>query len=106
LPLEELGLNFFFSSYKGFTKIQYDVYSFAKLMIFGRILNPASKLATTKQNDDYYEPILNEGCNPDNIYDTLDFIADNHDKIIRRMNTNITKKPVKKQCRGKRMGVQ
>jgi len=51
--LEELGLNFFFSSYKGFTKIQYDVYSFAKLMIFGRILNPASKSATTKQNNDY-----------------------------------------------------
>jgi len=90
--LEELGLNFFFSSYKGFTKIEYDVYSFAKLMIFGRILNPASKLATTKQNGDYYEPILNEGYNPDNIYDTLDFVAGNHDKIIRRMNTNITKK--------------
>jgi len=90
--LEEFGLNFFFSSYKGFTKIQYDVYNFVKLMIFGRILNPTSKLATTKQNEDYYEPILNEGYNPDNIYDTLDFVADNHDKIIRRMNTNITKK--------------
>ena len=90
--LEELGLNFFFSSYKGFTKIQYDVYSFVKLMVFGRILNPASKLATTKQNSDYYEPILNEGYNPDNIYDTLGFVADNHDKIIRRMNTNIVKK--------------
>ena len=34
--LEELGLNTFFSSYKGFTKIQYDVYGFAKLLIFGR----------------------------------------------------------------------
>jgi len=90
--LEELGLNFFFSSYKGFTKIQYDVYSFAKLMIFGRILNPVSKLATTKQNNDYYEPILNEGYNSDNIYDTLDFIADNHGKIIRRINTNLVKK--------------
>jgi transposase len=89
---EELGLNFFFSSYKGFTKIKYDVYGFAKLMIFGRILNPASKLATVKQNDDYYEPILDKKHNPDNIYDALDFIADNHDKIIRRMNTNIVKK--------------
>jgi len=90
--LEELGLPTFFSAYKGFTKIQYDVYSFAKLMIFGRILNPASKLATVKQNDDYYDTILGNGYNPDNVYDTLTFIADNHERIIRRMNTNLVKK--------------
>ncbi len=89
--LEELGLNTFFSSYKGFTKLQYDVYGFAKLLIFGRLLNPASKYATVRQNDDYYEPILKD-FNPDNVYDTLDFIADNKDKIIRRINTNLVKK--------------
>lgn len=50
--LEELGLNTFFSSYKNFTKLQYDVYGFAKLLIFGRLLNPASKYATVRQNDD------------------------------------------------------
>jgi transposase len=90
--LEELGLRNFFSSYKSFTKIQYDVYNFFKLMVFGRLLNPASKLGTTRQNDNYHDPVLGEGYNPDNIYDTLDFIADNHDKIIRRMNTNLVKK--------------
>jgi len=90
--LEELGLQYFFSSYKNFTKIEYNVYSFVKLMVFGRLLNPASKLATVRQNEDYYEPILDKGHNPDNIYDTLDFIADNHGKIIRRMNTNLVKK--------------
>jgi len=90
--LEELGLMAFFSSYKNFTKIQYNVYSFAKLMIFGRILNPASKLATVRQNDDYYESVLDKNHNPDNIYDALSFIADNHNKIIRRMNTNLVKK--------------
>lgn len=89
--LEELGLNAFFSSYKGFTKLEYDVYGFAKLLIFGRLLHPASKYATARQNDDYYEPILT-GHNPDNVYDTLTFIADNKDKIIRRMNTNLMKK--------------
>ena len=41
--LEELGLNTFFSSYKGFTKLQYDVYGFARLLIFGRLLNPAHR---------------------------------------------------------------
>lgn len=89
--LEELGLNTFFSSYKGFSKLQYDVYGFAKLLIFGRLLNPASKYATVRQNEDYYEPIL-DGFNPDNVYDTLDFIADHKDKIIRRINTNLVKK--------------
>lgn len=90
--LEELGLNTFFSSYKGFTKLQYDVYGFAKLLIFGRLLKPASKAATVRQNADYYEPILADGYNPDNVYDTLDFIAANKDKIIRRINTNLVKK--------------
>lgn len=90
--LEELGLNYFFSSYKGFTKLEYDVYGFAKLLIFGRLLNPASKCATVRQNNDYYEPILSNGFNPDNVYDTLSFIAENKDKIIRRMNTNLVKK--------------
>ena len=89
--LEELGINNFFSSYKGFTKLEYDVYGFAKLLIFGRLLNPASKYATVRQNNDYYESILND-YNPDNVYDTLSFIAENKDKIIRRMNTNLVKK--------------
>lgn len=90
--LEELGLNTFFASYKNFSKLRYDVYAFAKLLIYGRILNPASKSATIRQNDDYYEPILKEGFNPDNVFNTLDFIYENKDKIIRRMNTNLVKK--------------
>ena len=89
--LEELGINTFFSSYKGFTKVEYDVYGFAKLLIFGRLLNPASKCATVRQNNDYYETILSD-FNPDNVYDTLSFIAENKDKIIRRMNSNLVKK--------------
>lgn len=90
--LEELGINTLFASYKGFTKLKYDVYGFAKLLLFGRLLNPASKSASIKQNDDYFEPILNGDFNPDNVYDTLSFIADNKDKIIRRINTNLVKK--------------
>lgn len=89
--LEELGISALFSSYKGFSKLEYDVYGFAKLLIFGRVLNPASKYATVRQNKDYYEPIL-DNFNSDNVYDTLSFIADNKDKIIRRINTNLVKK--------------
>lgn len=90
--LEELGLNYFFSSYKKLSKIQYDVYGFVKLLVFGRIFNPASKSATVRQNDEYYTPILDNGFNPDNVFDTLDFIYSNKDKIIRRINTNLVKK--------------
>ena len=90
--MEELGLHTFFRSYKNLTKIEYNIYSFVKLMVAGRILNPASKLATLSQNGDYYESVLDKNHNPDNIYDTLSFIAANHDKIIRRMNTNLVKK--------------
>lgn len=89
--LEELGLNTFFSSYKGFTKLQYDVYGFAKLLIFGRLLNPGSKRFTVRQDGDYYEPILGN-FNPDNVYDTLDFIYENKGRIIRRINTNLVKR--------------
>jgi len=89
--MEELGLMNLFASYKGFTKIQYDVYGFAKLLIFGRLLHPASKIATTRQNNEYYEPLINN-FNTDNVYDTLDFIAEHKDKIIRRMNTTLVKK--------------
>ena len=89
--MEELGLNYLFSSYKNFSKLQYDVYGFAKLLIFGRLLHPASKLATIRQNDDYYEPIL-KSFNTDNVYDSLSFIAENKDRITRRINTNLVKK--------------
>ena len=81
----------FFSTYKGFRKIEYDVYGFAKLLIIGRVLSPASKIATTRQNEDYHEMVLKE-FNADNVYDTLDFIAENRDKMIRRINTNLVKK--------------
>jgi len=89
--IEELGLRNLFSSYKGFTKIEYDVYGFARLLIIGRLLNPASKIATVRQNEDYYERLITD-FNPDNVYDTLGFIASHKDKIIRRMNTSLVKK--------------
>lgn len=88
---DELGLEDFFRSYKGFSKIQYDVLNFVRLLVYGRILNPDSKMATLEQNDDYYTPLL-KNFNKYNVYDTLDFIYENKEKIIRRMNTSLVKK--------------
>lgn len=89
--LDELGLEDFFRSYKGFSKIQYDVLNFVRLLVYGRILNPDFKMATLEQNDDYYTPLL-KNFNKYNVYDTLDFIYENKEKIIRRMNTALVKK--------------
>lgn len=88
---EELGLKCFFSSYKNFSKIEYDVLNFVKILTYGRVLNPDSKIGTLEQNDDYYIPILKK-FNKYNVYDTLDFIYENKEKIIRRMNTSLVKK--------------
>ena len=35
---DELGLKDFFRSYKGFSKIEYDVLNFVRLLVYGRIL--------------------------------------------------------------------
>lgn len=89
--LFSLGLTEFFKSYKGRSKIEYDVLNFFRLLVFGRILNPDSKIATLDQNDDYFLPLLKEH-NPYNVYDTLDFVHKYKEQIIRRMNTALVKR--------------
>lgn len=89
--LFSLGLTEFFKSYKGRSKIEYDVLNFFRLLVFGRILNPGSKMATLDQNDDYFLPLLKEH-NPYNVYDTLDFVYKYKEQIIRRMNTALVKR--------------
>lgn len=89
--LFSLGLTEFIKAYKGRSKIEYDVLNFFRLLVFGRILNPGSKMATLDQNDDYFSPLLKE-YNPYNVYDTLDFIYKYKKQIIRRMNTALVKK--------------
>lgn len=65
--------------------------NFVRLLVYERILNPDSKMATLEQNDDYYTPLL-QNSNKYNVYDTLDFIYENKEKIISRMNTALVKK--------------
>lgn len=85
-----VGLDELFASIKFGSDIQYDLQGLVRLLIYGRILEPASKIATVKQNDEYYKPLFNSS-NGDNVYDALDVIYENRRKIIQRMNTNITR---------------
>jgi len=86
--LEELGMTYYFQHYKAYTRSQFDLLGFFRLLVYGRILNPASKIATIRQNADYYTPILNTPYEF-NVYDTLDFIYDFRESIIKKLNKSI-----------------
>lgn len=86
--LEELGLIRFFLQYKSFTDYKFDLVGFFRLLIYGRILNPTSKIDTINQNEDYYDPILDNPYKY-NIYDTLDFIYRYKANIITKLNKSL-----------------
>ena len=46
--LEELGLISVVTSYKTQTKIEFDIAGFLRLLVYGRILKPESKIATSR----------------------------------------------------------
>ena len=85
-----LGLDEFFASVKHNSKIQYDLQGIVRLLTYGRILDPVSKIATMRQNEKYYQPLV-KSSNEDNVYDVLDVIYENKQKIIQRMNTCISR---------------
>ena len=62
-----LGLDEFFASIKCTSRIKYDLQGIVRLLVYGRLLEPASKLATMGQNDDYYVPLV-KSTNQDNVY--------------------------------------
>lgn len=83
-----LGLDQFFASLKHESKIQYDLQGIVRLLTYGRLLDPSSKIATMRQNEAYYRPLV-KSSNPDNVYDALDVIYANRSKLLRRINTRI-----------------
>lgn len=88
--LEELGLITFFTRYKQLTKYKFDLTGFFRHLIYGKILNPASKMNTTTQNEDYYTPVV-KNLYEYNIYDTLDFIYNYKSNIINAINRSLIK---------------
>ena len=83
-----LGLDQLFASVKHASKIKYDLQGLVRLLVYCRILEPASKCATMEQNGRFLEPPVSSP-NPDNVYDALTVIDGNAEKIFRRMNTCI-----------------
>lgn len=89
--MEELGLISLFNRYKHLTNYEFDLTGFFRLLVYGRILNPASKFQTVSQNDDYYTPVIKDPYQY-NIYDTLDFISDYKVSIVNKINKSLIKK--------------
>ncbi len=87
----ELELDKLFANIKSTSKIKYDLQGIVRLLTYGRLLNPASKSATMKQNDEYYKPLV-KSSNDDNVYDTLDVLSRSANQIFKRLNTSIENK--------------
>ncbi len=83
-----LGLDELFASVKFASKIKYDLVGIVRLLVYGRLLDPASKLATVGQNELWHSPIVGDAYNG-SVYDALDVISENSAKIVRRMDTCI-----------------
>ena len=88
--LEDLEVIQVINSYKGFSKIKYDLVGFFRLLIFGRILDPSSKISTVSQNENYYEPVTSDTYKY-HVYDTLDFIYNYKTQIFNRLNSVISR---------------
>ena len=85
-----LGLDQLFASIKHSSRIEYDLQGITRLLTYGRMLEPTSKIATMRQNDSYYVPLV-KSDNDFNVYDVLDVVYANRQQIIRRMNTCIAR---------------
>jgi transposase len=89
--LEEIGVTGFVNRYKALTNYEFDLMGFVRLLIYGRILNPASKIATIDQSKDYYSDVLNDYYEY-NVYDTLDFLDTYKTSIVNKINKNLIEK--------------
>lgn len=86
----QLGLDKLCATLKHSLGLTYDLTGFLRLLLFGRILQPASKWETVQQNAHYMAPLA-DTTYPYHIYDTLDILAEHKEQFIRRMHSSICK---------------
>ena len=94
IPLDrlfvQLGLDKLCATLKHSLGLSYDLTGFIRLLIFGRILQPASKWETAQQNAQYFAPLA-DTTYPYHIYDALDVLAEYKEQFIHRMHSSICK---------------
>jgi len=84
----KLGISEVITRYKSDNKIDYDILGLTKLLIWGRILEPASKKATFENKGKYLLPVTTSE-NINEIYKTLDVLDKKSKGIQSRMNIRI-----------------
>jgi transposase len=86
--IEFLGLGDILRNFKSRSKIKYDLLGIVRLLIYGRILNPKSKLKTLDQNNDYFKPPV-QGLKEKDIYKALDVLNKKSVSLQKTMNNKI-----------------
>jgi transposase len=86
---DALGIYDVLNKYKSQTKLEYDLNGLTKLLVFGRMLNPDSKLETFKEKHRYAFDITSSNSLIE-IYQTLDCLNATTDTIQKRMNYKIS----------------
>ena len=85
---DALGIYDVLNKHKSMTKIEYDLNGLAKLLAFGRILNPDSKSETFKNRDKYAFNVTSSN-NLAEVYRALDPMHRKADAIQARMNHKV-----------------
>ena len=86
----QMGLDKLCATLKHSLGLTYDLAGFIRLLIFGRILQPASKWETARQNAQYFSSLADISY-PYHVYDALDVLAEHKEKFIRRIHSSISK---------------
>jgi hypothetical protein len=86
---DRLGIYDVLNRYKSNNHVPYDLNGLAKLLVFGRVLFPDSKMGTFEERDKYVFPITRSN-NLHEVYQTLDCLNNCADTIQKRMNYKIT----------------
>jgi hypothetical protein len=85
---DTLGIYDVLNKHKSMTKIEYDLNGLSKLLVFGRVLNPDSKVETFNTRKEYAFDVTSSD-NLIEIYRALDVLNEKADAIQTRMNYKI-----------------
>ena len=85
---DALGIYDVLNKYKSNSKLEYDLNGIAKLLVFGRMLWPDSKLGTFESRDRYLFGVAASASERE-VYRALDCLSNVSDAIQKRMNTKI-----------------
>jgi len=85
---DALGIYDVLNKHKSMTKIKYDLNGLAKLLVFGRVLCPESKLETFRERDRYAFDVASSDSMIE-VYRALDCLNEKSEAIQKRMNHKI-----------------